>query len=159
MARQTIAYRGPAAHVSLLVQMLEEDGQEVIWERPAEARGTSEIAETVVAQLVAVGTWEGAKAVVARFRGRAGGRASVVIAGDGGFEFDSWWPGLTDAQRTEARELDEDAMMPSWLIQSLHRQGVAIIMPNGGEGSISERPEDGGSPLPDQIYGAIYRAA
>jgi len=38
MARQTIAYRGPAAHVSLLVQMLEAGGQEVIWERPTEAR-------------------------------------------------------------------------------------------------------------------------
>ncbi len=48
--------------------------------------------------------------------------------------------------------------MPSWLIQSLQRHGVAITITNGWEGANSERPEDGGSPLHDRIYNAIHRA-
>ncbi len=73
MARQTIAYRGPAAYVSMLVQMLEEEGHEVNWERPAEARGTSEIAEAVVAQLVAVAPGRVRRRQLTDFVGGPGG--------------------------------------------------------------------------------------
>lgn len=64
----TIRYRGGAARVSALVQMLEEAGVHVDWEPPQEQRDLQGIAETVALSLVASGTWDAIKAAVAKFR-------------------------------------------------------------------------------------------
>ncbi len=75
---RTLTYRGPAAFVSMLAQMLEEEGARVEWERPLEKRGSSEIVEAVVAQLIATGTVAGIAAALKAFRERARGRADVT---------------------------------------------------------------------------------
>lgn len=75
---RTLSYRGPAAGLSMLAQMLEEEGAHVEWESPFEERGTSEVVEAVVAQLVATGALAGIQAAVQRFRERIKGVADVT---------------------------------------------------------------------------------
>ena len=81
MTETRITYEGDPALVSLLVQMLEEEGVEVQWQRPEERRDVSGMAEAVVVNLAAVGVLTGIKAAVQKFRARFG-RSRVNVEGE-----------------------------------------------------------------------------
>ena len=81
MTETRITYEGDPALVSLLVQMLEEEGAEVQWQPPEERRDVRGMAEAVVVNLVAVGVLTGIKAAVQKFRGRFG-RSRVDVEGE-----------------------------------------------------------------------------
>jgi hypothetical protein len=72
-----ITYEGDPALVAFLVQMLEEEGVEVQWQRPEERRDVRGMAEAVVVNLVAVGVLTGIRAAVQKFRGQFGSRVDV----------------------------------------------------------------------------------
>lgn len=87
--RQTpraLTYRGHAAIVSALVQMLEERDVQVEWERPEERRGAAGAAEQVIVGIVTYGSIEAIKAAVAEFRRRFGDQPEVNVEGDGNGE-------------------------------------------------------------------------
>jgi len=65
---RTIRYKGGAARVGALVQMLEAEGVHVDWEPPQERRDLSGAVETIVLSIVASGSYDGIKAAVAKFR-------------------------------------------------------------------------------------------
>jgi len=50
-----VTYRGNPAFASMLVQMLEQEGATVEWERPVEQRGMAEMAQEVIVNMVAAG--------------------------------------------------------------------------------------------------------
>jgi hypothetical protein len=77
-----ITYRGPAAFVSLLAQMLEDEGASVEWEPPIEERGAAEMAQDVVSQLIAYGAAAGITEAVRRFREWTKGKADVTEEDD-----------------------------------------------------------------------------
>ena len=81
MTETRITYEGDPALVSLLVQMLEEEGAEVQWQPPEERRDVRGMAEAVVVNLVAVGVLTGIKAAVQKFRGQFG-RSRVDVEGE-----------------------------------------------------------------------------
>ena len=77
MATVEIVVRTSGPWASMLVQMLREEGAQVDWTPPEEARSWQAAAQEVVVLMVAKGAYDGLKAAVARFRERTGGRASV----------------------------------------------------------------------------------
>jgi hypothetical protein len=79
---RTITYRGPAPFVSLLAQMLEDEGASVEWEPPIEERGAAEMAQDVVSQLIATGAAAGIAAALRRFREWTKGKADVTEEDD-----------------------------------------------------------------------------
>jgi len=85
MGDHRITYRGPAPLVGMLRQMLEDEGVAVTLsgEPPLETRGTGEIAESVIATLLATGAVEAIRAVMERFRERSRGRADVDLDENG----------------------------------------------------------------------------
>lgn len=80
-ATRTITYRGGPARVGALVQMLEDEGVVVDWERPQERRNLDEVAQTVLLSLVASGTYDGIKAAITRFR-KLTPKAEVILEGE-----------------------------------------------------------------------------
>ena len=81
-ATRRITYRGNPAHASMLVQMLEEEGAAVAWERPTEQRGIQELAQGVVVHMVATGSITAIATAVAKFRKHMHGRAAATIEND-----------------------------------------------------------------------------
>jgi hypothetical protein len=75
---RTITYRGPAPFVSLLAQMLEEEGASVEWEPPIEERGAGEMAQDIVSQLIATGAAAGIAEAIRRFREWTKGKGDVT---------------------------------------------------------------------------------
>ena len=63
-----VTYRGNPAFASMLVQMLEQEGATVEWERPLEQRGMAEMAQEVVVNMVAAGNLVAIKVAVDKFR-------------------------------------------------------------------------------------------
>ena len=63
-----VTYRGNPAFASMLVQMLEQEGATVEWERPLEQRGMAEMAQEVIVNMVAAGNLVAIKAVGLRRR-------------------------------------------------------------------------------------------
>lgn len=81
--RRTVMYEGPAPFVSLLAQMLREEGVDVSYEPPIEKRGAGEVVETVVVSLFCAGTYDAIKYGLQRFAAsRLGRNARTDIEGD-----------------------------------------------------------------------------
>ena len=76
-----ITYRGGAATVGALAQMLRQEGVRVEYEAPEEKRDLASIAEAVFVTLAAEGARESIKFAVAKFR-KHFPRAEVEIEGD-----------------------------------------------------------------------------
>jgi hypothetical protein len=66
----------------MLVQMLEQEGIKVRWERPLERRDMGEIAQEVAVQMVATGDVTAIAAAVAKFRKHIRGRAEATVEND-----------------------------------------------------------------------------
>lgn len=67
----------------MLVQMLEEEGVTVEWERPREQRGgIGDMGQEVIVQMVAAGGLVAIKAAVDKFRDLMRDRAEVTIEDD-----------------------------------------------------------------------------
>ena len=82
MTETRITYEGDPALVSLLVQMLEEEGVEVQWQWPTEERlDVPGMAESVIANLVAIGVLTSINAAVQKFR-RQFERSRVDVEGE-----------------------------------------------------------------------------
>ena len=64
---------------SMLVQMLEQEGATVEWERPFEQRGMAEMAQEVIANMVAAGNLVAIKVAVDKFRKHMRDRATATI--------------------------------------------------------------------------------
>jgi len=77
-----VTYRGDPAYASMLVQMLEQEGATVKWERPVEQRGTGERTHEVIVQMVAAGGVTAIAAAVAKFRKHMHGRADATVESD-----------------------------------------------------------------------------
>lgn len=78
----TVTYTGSAPFASMLVQMLEDEGVSVRWQRPREDRGGGDVARDIVLSLVASGAYDSIKATIARFRAKAKGRGDAKIQDD-----------------------------------------------------------------------------
>jgi hypothetical protein len=63
-----VTYRGNPAFASMLVQMLEDEGATVEWERQQEQRGLGEMAQETVVQMVATGSLLAIKVAIDKFR-------------------------------------------------------------------------------------------
>jgi len=74
-----VTYRGDPAFASMLVQMLEQEGAKVKWERPHEQRGIEEMAQEVIVQMVAVGSLTAIKVALDKFRKHIHGTAVATI--------------------------------------------------------------------------------
>jgi hypothetical protein len=85
---RTITYRGGAARVSALVQMLEQEGVRVEWSPHREERGLGADVNEVIVSLVSTDSAVAIAAAVKKFRKWAP-RAKVEVEGemsdDGGF--------------------------------------------------------------------------
>ena len=81
MPGRRITYKGAAPFAGALVQVLNEEGVEVEWTSPPEARDVLGALEAVVVSLVATGAYDAIKAGVNRFRRRFP-ESSVVIEDD-----------------------------------------------------------------------------
>jgi hypothetical protein len=79
---RTVRYEGPPTRVSMLAQMLEEEGVTVDYEPPPEYRDVTAIAATVVISLVCSGLYDGIKAGVNKARQKFGDHAKVTIEGE-----------------------------------------------------------------------------
>ena len=78
-----VTYRGNPAFASILVQMLEEEGVTVEWERPGEQRGgIGERGQDVVVIMLAAGGYDAIKAAVDKFRNYMHDRAEATIEDD-----------------------------------------------------------------------------
>ena len=66
----------------MLVQMLEQEGATVEWERPVEQRGMAEMAQEVIVNMVAAGNLVAIKVAVDKFRKHMRGRATATIEDD-----------------------------------------------------------------------------
>jgi hypothetical protein len=77
-----VTYRGNRAFASMLVQMLEQEGVSVQWERPDEQRGGGEVAQEIIVQMVAAGDLVAIKVAVDKFRKHMRDRAQATIEGD-----------------------------------------------------------------------------
>lgn len=79
-----VAYRGPARGAHVLVGLLRDQGVEVQWQPPVEARSFTGDAHAVALTIVSTGAVEAIKSGVRLFRERFGEReASVAIKGEG----------------------------------------------------------------------------
>lgn len=67
----------------MLVQMLEQEGATVKWERPREQRGMAEMAQEVIVQMIATGSGTAIAAAIAKFRKHTHGRAEATVENDG----------------------------------------------------------------------------
>jgi len=76
---QTIRYQGGSARLSMLVQMLEQEGVAVEWSRPYEERGLSADLNEVIVNPVSTGSAVAIAAAVKNFRNRVP-RAKVDVA-------------------------------------------------------------------------------
>jgi hypothetical protein len=77
-----VTYRGNPAFASMLVQMLEDEGATVEWERPQEQRGLGEMAQETVVQMVATGSLLAIKVAVDKFRKHMRGKVEVTVEVD-----------------------------------------------------------------------------
>jgi hypothetical protein len=77
-----VTYRGNPAFASMLVQMLEQEGATVKWERPLEQRGMGEMAQEVIVQMVATGGATAIAAAIAKFRKHMRGREEATVEND-----------------------------------------------------------------------------
>ena len=77
-----VTYRGNPAFASMLVQMLEQEGATVEWERPLEQRGVAEMAQEVIVNMVAAGNLVAIKVAVDKFRKHMRDRATATIEDD-----------------------------------------------------------------------------
>jgi len=77
-----VTYRGNPAFASMLVQMLEQEGATVEWERPLEQRGMAEMAQEVIVNMVAAGNLVAIKVAVDKFRKHMRDRATATIEDD-----------------------------------------------------------------------------
>lgn len=69
-------YRGPARSVSMLAQLLEEEGVQVSYAPPMETKSLSAVAETVVVSILCNGAYDLVKAGVVKFRASSFGCGS-----------------------------------------------------------------------------------
>ena len=74
-----VTYRGNPAFASMLVQMLEQEGATVEWERPLEQRGMAEMAQEVIVNMIAAGNLVAIKVAVDKFRKHMHGKAEVTV--------------------------------------------------------------------------------
>jgi len=77
-----VTYRGNPAFASMLVQMLEQEGATVEWERPVEQRGMAEMAQEVIVNMVAAGNLVAIKVAVDKFRKHMRDRVTATIEDD-----------------------------------------------------------------------------
>jgi hypothetical protein len=73
-----LTYRGPAVAVSLLAQILREEGVQVDYDSPEERRDLGAVAATVVVSLACNGAYDLIKTAVLRFRATRFGPGSSV---------------------------------------------------------------------------------
>ena len=74
-----VTYIGNPAFAPMLVQMLEQEGATVEWERPLEQRGMAEMAQEVIVNMVAAGNLVAIKVAVDKFRKHMRDRATATI--------------------------------------------------------------------------------
>jgi hypothetical protein len=79
---RTVRYEGNPAFVSLLAQLLREEGVTVDYAVPEEHRGTVDIVEQVVLNLLCTGTYEAIRAGARKFTERSRGRDKASVEGE-----------------------------------------------------------------------------
>ncbi|HVV29503.1 MAG TPA: hypothetical protein VHC41_01355 [Mycobacteriales bacterium] len=88
MESRTLTYRGPAAFVGALAQVLREDGLEVTYQPPEEYRSAGEVEQQAVVALVVMYGKDGIDALlrasVEKYRQRFKDRGTVTL--------DDWQP-------------------------------------------------------------------